>query len=72
MAMLVLVTTTWNTSAADPKKSDCQGRRAHSRATSLLQNIQAERTKRKARKFACRSWGFMAEGHLFGIYKQSR
>jgi geranylgeranyl pyrophosphate synthase len=70
--MLVLVTTTWNTSAADPKRAIARADALISRATSLLQNIQAERTKRKAREFACRSWEFMAEGYLFSIYKQSR
>jgi len=51
------VTTTWNTSAADPKRAIARAAALIITPQSLLQK-QAERTKRKARKFArSRSWG---------------
>jgi hypothetical protein len=48
----VLVTTTWNTSAADPKRAIARADALILAPQCLLQNIQAEGTERKAQKFA--------------------
>jgi len=69
----VLVTTTWNTSAADPKRAIARADALILAPQSLPQKHPSRTDQTQSPKIRLKSFvGFMAEGHLFGIYKQSR